>query len=282
LPDLNDDGNSWVRSELISWVRWIIQEYDFDGIRIDTIPHMGHGFWKDFTASAAVYSVGECLNSDAGYVFGYLDGMDGMLNYPLRSKFYGPFKNGSFKGLGYGIQELLNYPGSEAIDSSGSFVDNHDNPRFLYNDGNWDRFMGALAFTLMFKGIPIVYYGSEQGYGGGADPDNREPLWTNMDRTTSIYQFIKTVISTRKKYQIWNKDYKDIWRADNSFVFSRGEVLCIFTNGNKQQEMSYPGVPYSDGQRLCNIFDGGDCVTVSGGKISVSLPPDCTKIFVPA
>ena len=283
LPDLDDDGNSWVRSTLMAWVRDIVANFHFDGIRIDTVKHMNHGFWKDFTASAAVYSVGECLNDDIGYVFGYLDGMDGMLNYPLRSKFYSPFKNGSFKGLGYGIQDLLNYPGSEALDYSGNFVDNHDKRRFLFDDENGEnRFMGALAFTLMFKGIPIVYYGSEQGFAGGEDPDNRETLWTDMNPTHPIYQFLKTVISTRKKYEIWNKDYKDIWREDNSFVFSRGEVVCIFTNGDKQQEMEYPGVPYSDGQRICNVFDGGDCITVSGGKIRVSLPPDSTKIYVPA
>ena len=70
LPDFNNDRNSWLRSELISWVRWIIKEDDFYAIRIDTVTHMGHGFLKDFTASAAVYSVGECFNNDVGMCLG--------------------------------------------------------------------------------------------------------------------------------------------------------------------------------------------------------------------
>jgi alpha-amylase len=34
---------------------------------------------------------------------------------------------------------------------------------------------------LFGKGIPIVYYGTEQGYAGGYDPDNRETLWTDLN-----------------------------------------------------------------------------------------------------
>jgi alpha-amylase len=40
----------------------------------------------------------------------------------------------------------------------------------------------------MAEGIPIIYYGSEQGFNGGNDPDNREPLWTsNFNNETELY-----------------------------------------------------------------------------------------------
>jgi len=42
----------------------------------------------------------------------------------------------------------------------GLFVDNHDNPRFLNVNYNIPRFQGALSFTILYKGISIVYYGS--------------------------------------------------------------------------------------------------------------------------
>jgi alpha-amylase len=35
----------------------------------------------------------------------------------------------------------------------------------------------ALVFALTATGIPFYYYGSEQAYAGGNDPQNRESLW---------------------------------------------------------------------------------------------------------
>ena len=34
----------------------------------------------------------------------------------------------------------------------------------------------ALTFTLTFRGIPIIHYGTEQEFDGCSDPDNREVL----------------------------------------------------------------------------------------------------------
>lgn len=36
LADLNSE-NSYVHDELYKWINWLVHEYRFDGIRIDTI-----------------------------------------------------------------------------------------------------------------------------------------------------------------------------------------------------------------------------------------------------
>jgi alpha-amylase len=55
LPDLNQDGNSYVRDYLISWIKNIVTEYSFDGIRIDTLPEVPKSFWSAYGASAGVF-----------------------------------------------------------------------------------------------------------------------------------------------------------------------------------------------------------------------------------
>ncbi len=46
----------------------------------------------------------------------------------------------------------------------GLFVDNHDNPRFLNSTGtDLSLYRNALVYVLTATGIPIIYYGSEQG-----------------------------------------------------------------------------------------------------------------------
>jgi len=48
------------------------------------------------------------------------------------------------------------------IDALGTFVDNHDNPRFLYNFANNKvGLKQAVIFALTSRGIPFTYYGTE-------------------------------------------------------------------------------------------------------------------------
>lgn len=76
------------------------------------------------------------------------------------------------------------------VDALGVFVENHDNQRFLHRNGNVNRFKNAIAFTLFTRGIPIIYYGMEQGFNGGDDPNNRESLWNAMNDQSDLYLFI--------------------------------------------------------------------------------------------
>merc|ERR1719454_863256 len=70
----------------------------------------------------------------------------------------------------------------------GLFVDNHDNARFMCNhSGNKQGLRAATVFSLTGNGIPFVYYGTEQYYGGCNDPANRESLWQDMDTSSDLY-----------------------------------------------------------------------------------------------
>lgn len=73
------------------------------------------------------------------------------------------------------------------IDALGVFVDNHDNARFLNSQGDWMKFKSALTFSLTSRGIPFFYYGDEQAYSGGNDPNNREIMFNNLDTSSELY-----------------------------------------------------------------------------------------------
>lgn len=42
-------------------------------------------------------------------------------------------------------------------------------------------------------GIPILYYGSEQNFNGGNDPQNREIMWNHFDKNHDTYKFIALI-----------------------------------------------------------------------------------------
>lgn len=82
----------------------------------------------------------------------------------------------------------------------GTFVDNHDNARFLNQFNNLRMFQNALIFSLTSPGIPVYYYGSEQAYRGGNDPSNRESLWQDIDKRPDIYRMTAIVNKARKAH----------------------------------------------------------------------------------
>lgn len=66
----------------------------------------------------------------------------------------------------------------------------------------------AAAFTIMADGTPTIYAGREQHYNGGADPANREAVWSSGYNTNAeLHKLIVTTnsirsyaISKRSKY----------------------------------------------------------------------------------
>lgn len=154
-----------------------MQKFDFDGIRIDTIPEVPKDFWAEYGASAGVFQMGECFNGDPAYVGPYQNYVTGLFNYPMYYTISDVFgSNKSMKNIDsrYSVEEGK----FKDIDALGLFVDNHDNARFLHNHGGHEtQLKAATVFSLTGRGIPFVYYGTEQYYSGGNDPQNRESLW---------------------------------------------------------------------------------------------------------
>jgi len=131
-------------------------------------------------------------------------------------------------------------------------------------------------------GIPIVYYGDEQAYGGGMDPANREPLWTNMNAESEIYTFIKTLNTFRKNTQYYVHDQIQRYADDNFYAFTRGNYFFAFTNSHDYQTRSISFHPYEEDTLLCNIFHKGDCVQVKNGQFPVVLINGEVKVFAPS
>ena len=281
LPDLNQD-NTYVRSYLKNWIHNLVKKYNIDGVRIDTIPEVAREFWTEYSAAAGVFTIGECFDNRLNYVAGYQGAVDAMLNYPLFYTISNVFAHGDSM---YEIRTSLNAINKAFPDPSvlGNFIDNQDNTRFLYRNHNVNRLKNALSFTLFANGIPIVYYGTEQGFEGGNDPYNRPPLWISMNPNNSLYKFITTLVKYRKKMQVWNYPYVERYVQTDFYAFSRGKVLIATTNSNAgQTRHAVTYLPFSNGEVVCDVFYGlKDCLTVTGGALQVVLNNGETKIYVP-
>jgi len=163
-----------------------------------------------------------------------------------------------------------------------NFLDNHDNPRFLNLTSNSIAFKSYIAFTLSSIGIPVVYYGSEQGFTGGGNSSCREGLFEHqMDMQSPYYKFISLVLKYRSKMGFNNYSQIQRYSDPDFYAFTRGQTFMAFTNKwyKVQREIIYH--PYPEGTVLCNIFWESDCITVKNSKFTVSLMDAETKILIP-
>ena len=88
-----------------------------------------------------------------------------VLDFPLHFRMNNVF----FEGAGWEkIQEIFDQDGMyQYANRLLTFLDNHDRARFLQNAADqYDKLRMALAFLYCVRGIPIVYYGTEQALGG--------------------------------------------------------------------------------------------------------------------
>jgi len=283
LPDL-DQSNPTVSNALYSWIANLTKTYNIDGYRIDTVPEVSASFWPGFQKSAGVYCVGEVFDGRVDYVANYQNAMDGVLSYPLYFTLNNVFQRQQSMNQ---LESVLKSYNSlfKNVNYLGTFIDNHDNARFLSGQKDGVLYQNALTYVLLAQGIPIIYYGSEQGFNGGSDPHNREPLWTTGFNSSSDYfQLISKLVAYRNQSQIWNFPQIQRYADDRFYAFSRSTTFVALTNGGSGQSQIIRNItyhPYSNGQKLCNLMYTSDCVVVQNGQFPVYLNKGEFKVFHP-
>lgn len=298
LPDLNTESSE-IRNLLNTWVSWLVKEYSFDGVRIDTVKHVEKDFWPGFASAIGAYSIGEVWDGNPTYLAEYAKLMPGLLNY---ATFY-PMNNFyQQKGSAQALVDMMNTVSNAFPDPSalGTFLDNHDNPRWLSQKNDQTLLKNALAYVILSRGIPILYYGTEQGYSGGNDPANREDLWRSSFNTNAdLYQAIKKLTAARKASGgLAGNDHTHLYVADNAYAWSRanGNLIVLTTNAgsssnaqhcfNTQKANGKWTNTYGNGATVAADGSGNICVNVSNGEpvvlvASTGATPSSTPITNP-
>ncbi|KAH6607104.1 GH13 alpha-amylase [Trichoderma cornu-damae] len=259
LPDL-DTQSPAIRSLYRDWVSNLVSTYGFDGVRIDTVKHVEQDYWPGFVTAAGVYCIGEVFDGDPGFMLPYARLMPGLLNYAIYYPMTRFFRQ---QGSSQDMVDMHDRIGASFPDPAalGTFVDNHDNPRFLSANNDTSLLKNALAYTVLSRGIPIVYYGTEQAFAGGGDPANREDLWrSRFDNQTDMYGAIsKLTFAKHAAGGLADDDHTHLYVADSAYAFSRvgGKLVVLTTNsGSGSSARHCFGTQVPNG-RWQDVFDEG-------------------------
>lgn len=283
LPDINTQSPE-IRTLLNTWVGWLVKEYNFDGVRIDTVKHVEKDFWPGFSSAIGTYAVGEVFDGNPSYLAGYANLMPGLLNYAV----YYPMNNFyQQKGSPQALVDMIDTVSSSFPDPAAlcTFIDNHDVPRWLNQKNDQTLLKNALAFLFLSRGIPILYYGTEQGFAGGADPANREDLWrSNFNTNTNLYQAIAKLTAARKAAGgLGGNDHTHLYVSNTAYAWSRarGNLVVLTTNAgsgsnaqhcfNTQKANGRWTNVYGNGATVVSDGSGQACVNVASGEPIVLL-----------
>jgi glycosidase len=311
----------YVRSNLAAIYEYWIQQAGFDGFRIDTVKHVDTGFWQywcprvrqfaatrcakpDFFMFGEVYDASESL---CGSYTGTKDGgsfeLDSVLDYPL----YFIGKNVFASASGATSQMEKHYASvAKFYDANAqmrlvTFLDNHDQPRFL-NASTTNRLAVALAFLYTARGIPCLYYGTEQAFNGANDPFDREDMFAgpfkdaglagvdSFNETHPLFQLVAKLNNFRRLYPALTlgahvNQFSDA-TGPGLFAYSRRlgtqEVFVVFNTASAARVLPGCHTICPPGTALVNLLDPDEIISVTAAAQTpqISVPATTAKIFL--
>ena len=258
LADLNQ-SHPFVHAQLLSWVRHVVDTYRVDALRLDTAPYMPMDFLVDLRAAARVEILAEVTTTDDAFLARFQDGgLDAVTNFPLSylvsrafcsasvppyGHAYGSAIQGGMRDptrslmrqLGLTMKRQLAGEHLPDLDRLANFVDTGDMDRIArVCDSNIFRVANALTLIMMMRGMPVVYYGTEQRFN---QQHNRASLWHKLFKaSTEMYKLLAHLNSIRKEFDLRLSVMSVVHVDDSSVIFRRGEnprrSVWVFVNND--------------------------------------------------
>ncbi|KAF9645246.1 alpha-amylase [Thelephora ganbajun] len=290
LADVNTE-NLWIVTTLNRWIASLVKDYRIDGIRIDTVKHVRKDFWPLFAAASGIYTVGEVFHSNTAYVADYTYVLDGVLDYPTWYQLFPAFQT-STGNLSALAEVILKAQRSykTGLFGSGVFSENHDQPRFASLTTDTARIKNVIAFPFIHDGIPILYYGQEQGYTGGNDPANREALWLSgyveekefVDHVKTLNAARKAAIATCAEYLVTPMEFPEV--TATTLAVYKHPLLALFTNVGSHGTTSWDvqGTDYAPGTELLEVFSCSKVYVDSTGGLTALSTSGQPQLYIPA
>ena len=222
--------NPAVVDYLMECVKYWIDEFDIDGLRLDVAYSLDHNFMRRLRSYTQELKpdfalIGEVLFGDYNIIVN-----DEMLhsctNYECYKGLYSSFNCMNMFEIAhslhrqFGSDQWCIYRGKHLM----TFVDNHDVTRLASILTNKKHIPLAYGLLMGMPGIPCLYYGSEWAEPGEKAPDNDYALRPCFEepKPNELTEFIKKLIRVRQESDaLCNGAYKNVVIQNHQLVFER-------------------------------------------------------------
>lgn len=295
LPEINLEGaaaRKYFMEGRDSIVQSYILEEGIDGWRLDVAHDLGFELLAKITASAHAakadsVTIGEIWN----YPEEWFGPVDGVMNMHLRAVVMNMLEGKISPDEASRMTErMVEDCGIENVLRSWVVIDNHDVPRLRHTvrDMKMRKAARALQFTL--PGAPCVYYGSEAGMEGGADPYQRAPMrWDLATETNPEFAAFRGLMKIRSaEPALRYGDYRRL-HAEGLFAFLRrtdrvSETLIVIFNPGRPAREACVQIRDSRLQDFTAARDliSGASFQIHSGMMEAKVPGRTAMILKPS
>ncbi len=243
LAKLNQH-NSAVRDYIADVIRFWVEEFDIDGIRLDAADVLDFNFMKSLRAVANevksdFWLMGEVIHGD--YNRWVNEGtLHSVTNYQLHKALYSGHNDKNYFEIAHTVKRLNDMFGNKL--NLYNFVDNHDVERIYTKLTNKANFTPVHILLYTLPGIPSVYYGSEFAIEGKKERHSDDSLrpclsydeYSKKAKESGTVKLIARLGKIRQSTPALSYgDYKEVQLTCEQYVFSRsynGESVFIAVN----------------------------------------------------
>ncbi|RHB34788.1 alpha-amylase [Enterocloster aldenensis] len=281
LPCLNL-FNPAVRSYLFDVIRFWVDEFDIDGIRLDCANVLDFNFMKEMRQETArmkedFWLMGEVIHGDySRWVNPQM--LHSVTNYELHKSLYSGFNDHNFFEIAHNVRRL------EAIGRQlYTFVDNHDEDRIASKLKLKEHLIPIYLCLFTLPGIPSIYYGGEWGVEGKRTSTSDEalrpaiPISQSDERNCELTQFIRAVGRIHDENEEFHGGrYQELLLTNRQYAFARhgadSVIITAVNNDGNDVEIDVPvPIPAKEAVDLLEDGPGRSILPVANGKVHIKL-----------
>ena len=264
--------NPYVKEHLFNAVKFWIEKFDIDGLRLDVAYCLDKDFMKElhnFTKNLKndFWLLGEAVHGDYNSLANP-EMLDSVTNYECYKGLYSSFNDKNMFEIAHSVKRQENlYKGKHLY----SFLDNHDVSRIA--SSLKDKRDLKLVYSLMFvlPGVPSIYYQSEFGIEGAKSDGDKalRPKTRYMDYS-DLTNHIKNLCELNKKYKSFSYgQYEEIKLTNEFFCFARNlneeNTICAINISDKEEHLNYQGLEITLPPKSEQIYINNTCVSFERG-----------------
>ena len=278
LPCLNL-FNPDVRSYLFDVIRFWIDEFDIDGIRLDCANVLDFNFMKEMRSQTEAmkedfWLMGEVIHGDySRWVNNEM--LHSVTNYELHKSLYSGFNDHNFFEIAHNVRRL------EAIGRQlYTFVDNHDEDRIATKLKLREHLFPIYICLFTLPGIPSIYYGGEWGIEGKRTNTSDEALRPaiSIEQEGELHCELTDLIAQlgqihSQQEPLHTGRYQELLLTNRQYAFARhGEDSVIITAVNNDDEPAELTIPVPlQASEAVNLLEPADRLPISDGKVHIKL-----------
>ncbi|MGN0354542.1 MAG: alpha-amylase family glycosyl hydrolase [Muricoprocola sp.] len=288
--------NPEVQNYICDVIRFWVDEFDVDGIRLDAADVLDFDFMRKLrkvanTVKPDFWLMGEVIHGDYAR-WANADTLHSVTNYHLHKALYSGHNDHNYFEIAHTVRRLNDlgngHGGSLKLYN---FIDNHDVERIYTKLNKKEHFIPTHVLLYTLPGIPSIYYGSEFGIEGRKErfsDDSLRPYIDLNDHKDDIKNnwCTKVIAKLGKAHQklpaLSYGNYTEHLLTNRQYAFSRnaeGQNVIVTVNNDDNESRMH--IPANGVKEYVGVLSGQK-VHAEGGMLNVTIPGNYGEVWMPA